>query len=106
VKTCDILISYCTSSTASAAACDLLFQALEAAAADPQLQGVREELKITGFERYSRAILEQTHCVEQQQQQQRVDSGMPSSLSPKRLLCPYQVAVSRLFLRARGSYSV
>jgi ABC-type phosphate/phosphonate transport system substrate-binding protein len=79
-------LPYCTSITTSDAACEALFQALEAAAVDPALQDVRDSLKITGFRRYECARLE----------------GCAHDV----MLCPYKVAVSRLFLRARGSGSV
>ncbi len=79
-------LPYCTSVTTSDAACEALFQALEAAAADPALQDVRDSLKIIGFRRYECVPLEGcAHVV---------------------MLCPYKVAVSRLFMRARGSGSV
>lgn len=120
-------LPYCTSITSSEATCDALFSALEAAAADPRLQHVREALKITGFQRYSRVPLGDTHadnsvsvhhastapsCSVMQRQPSHglapkclstLSCVSSASLPP---LCPYQVAVSRLFLRARGSNSV
>jgi hypothetical protein len=104
-----------------------LFVALEAAVADPQLQHVREALKITGFQRYSRVHLgdtlvdgtdvvhraptAQSCSVMQRQPSHGLAPKCPSTVSRVSLaslppLCPYQVAVSRLFLRARGSDSV
>jgi hypothetical protein len=115
-------LPYCTSITSSQATCDLLLQALQAAAADPCLQSVREALKITGFQPYSCVLTEDprsgvrplasasasgslrcapVHGVS------AAKSPLPQTFpSPHLLLCPYQLAVSRLYLRARGSSSV
>ncbi len=115
-------LPYCTSINASEALCDALFQALQAAAADPQLQSVRDALKITGFQRYSRVPSEATSNPSNQEMLPSTPTALhaaalpavssahsplpPASSSSQLLLCPYQVAVSRLFLRARGSGSV
>jgi hypothetical protein len=79
-------------------------------------------LKITRFERYYRVPLEGAAdstdqaglCMSQPKpsvEQQQLIASIPSSLQPtlnplRVKLCPYQVAVSRLLLRAKGSNCV
>lgn len=118
-------LPYCTSITASDATTDALFLALQAAATDPELEGVRQKLMITGFQRYSQSVSDGAQvdgggCVKSTAEYEAPADAMPhaecrspllcagfSEMSTSALpLCPYEVAVSRLFLRARGSGSV